>query len=96
MVNFVTNALQAIGDETRALTVEYVTKKNRGLLSAREKNFLFNYLREGDIDENLRIVANNPNQNLRINEPIDSYKTNVYVIVESFFTYGFIPTLLQA
>ena len=75
------------------MTVDTVTKKNRGL-SAREKSFLFNYLREGNIDENLRVVANNPNQNLKINEALDSYKTNVYVIVESFFTYGFIPVLL--
>ena len=89
------NTVRALGNETKALTVESVTKQCRNLI-AREKNFLFNYLKEGDIEEHLRIIANDPQHNIKINEPIDSYKTNVYVIVESFFTYGFKPALLQA
>ena len=88
--------MRALNDETRALTVDSVTKKQHGI-SEREKNFLFNYIREGDIPENMRIVAKNPQFNLRINEPADSvYQTNIYVIVESFLTYGFKPSLLEA
>ena len=41
------NWIQAIGDETRALDVDSILKKTRGI-SDREKNFLFNYLVEGD------------------------------------------------
>ena len=95
MVQYVTDTFRALGDETRALTVDGVTKKQRGV-SDREKNFIFNYLREGDIPPAMRIVANDPAQNLHFKEPESTYKTNVFVIVESFFTYGFIPELLEA
>ena len=42
------------------LTVEAVTKKTRGV-TAREKKFLYNYLREGDLPENMRVVSNDKN-----------------------------------
>ena len=95
MLSYVGNTVRALGDETRSLTVDAVTNKSHNLTD-REKNFLFNYLREGDIEQHLRVVANDPSRNLRINEPVDAYKMNVCVIVESFFTYGFKPVLLQA
>ena len=87
-------AVTALTDETRALQVDKIIEKQRGI-SGREKKFLFNYLSEGDIPETMRIIANNPEMNLRINEDIESYKTNVYEIVTSFFTYGFIPVILE-
>ena len=87
--------LRALGNETRALTVDEVISKRRNV-SIREKNFLLNYLREGNIPENIRRVSNDPDANLRINEPLESYQTNVFIIVESFFNYGFIPSLLEA
>ena len=90
-----TNTLRALGDETRFLTVEGITEKTRNI-SDREKKYLFNYLREGDIPENFRQVSNDPAANLRINEPIESYQTCVFIIVESFFTYSFIPALLES
>ena len=44
MVNF----FKALGDEMRALNVIEIVQKTRGV-SDREKNFLFNYLKEGDL-----------------------------------------------
>ena len=95
MVQFMTDTLRALGDETRALIVENIVDK-RQKISDREKRYIFNYLREGNIPENIRRVANDPAANLRINEPIESYAPNVAMIVESFFTYGFIPQLLES
>ena len=95
MVQFMTDTLRALGDETRFLTVEGITEKLYNI-SEREKKYLFNYLREGNIPENIRQVSNDPAANLRINEPIESYQTSVFIIVESFFTYSFIPTLLES
>ena len=86
--------MAALGNETRALIVEDVCKKLHSL-SDREKNFLFNYLKEGDMNEKDRVMANNTALNLKINENIASYKTNVYLIVESFFNYGFIPLIIE-
>ena len=86
--------MAALGNETRALIVEDVCKKLHSL-SDREKHFLFNYLKEGDMNERDRVMANNPTLNLKINESIESYKTNVYLIVESFFNYGFIPLVIE-
>ena len=86
--------MAALGNETRALIVEDVCKKLHSL-SDREKNFLFNYLKEGDMNERDRVTANNTALNLKINENIASYKTNVYLIVESFFNYGFIPLMIE-
>ena len=86
--------MAALGNETRALIVEDVCKKLHSL-SDREKNFLFNYLKEGDMNERDRVMANNTALNLKINENIASYKTNVYLIVESFFNYGFIPLIIE-
>ena len=80
--------------ETRALTVEEVAKKSHKV-SRRERNFLFNYIKEGDIPEHMRSVANDPEQNLKIHDPIEEYKTNVFVIIEAFFKHGFIPEILQ-
>ena len=55
-----TGTLQAIENENKRLIVDDVLKKTRGI-TEREKKFLFNYLREGDIPENLRIVSNDAN-----------------------------------
>lgn len=49
MLSYVGNTVRALGDETRSLTVDAVTNKSHNLTD-REKNFLFNYLREGDIE----------------------------------------------
>lgn len=95
MVEFMAETLRALGDETRALTVEGITEKSHKI-SVREKNYLFNFLREGNIPENIRRVSNDPAANLRINEPLEAYPTSVFLIVESFFTYGFIPALLES
>lgn len=75
------------------LTVEAVTKKTRGV-TAREKKFLFNYLREGDMPENMRVVSNDKNENVKITEGTDNYISNVMLIVEFFINCGFLPTLL--
>ena len=93
MVQSFLDGVAALGNETRALIVEDVCKKLHSL-SDREKHFLFNYLKEGDMNERDRVTANNTALNLKINENIASYKTNVYLIVESFFNYGFIPLII--
>ena len=85
--------MQAIQDETKILTVEKVTKSTRGV-TAREKKFLFNYLREGDVPENMRTVSNDKNENVKITEGPEDYISNVMLIVEFFLNCGFIPTLL--
>jgi len=89
-----TKTIRSIQDETCALYVKSIIDKKHDI-SEREKLFLFNYLREGNIPDSMRIVANNKDMNLRILEKVEDYKTNVFVIVESFFTYGFIPELLE-
>ena len=94
MVQSFLDGVAALGNETRALIVEDVCKKLHSL-SDREKHFLFNYLKEGDMQERDRVTANNTALNLKINENIASYKTNVYLIVESFFNYGFIPLIIE-
>ena len=94
MVQSFLDGVAALGNETRALIVEDVCKKLHSL-SDREKHFLFNYLKEGDMNERDRVTANNTALNLKINENIASYKTNVYLIVESFFNYGFIPLIIE-
>ena len=93
MVQSFLDGVAALGNETRALIVEDVCKKLHSL-SDREKHFLFKYLKEGDMSERDRVTANNTALNLKINENIASYKTNVYLIVESFFNYGFIPLII--
>ena len=83
------------GDKTRpAQTIENLSSKLKDLTET-DKNFIFNYIKEGDIPENSRQVANGRDSELRIAEPISSYKQNVYLIIESFLTYGFIPALLE-
>ena len=80
---------QAIQDETRALRVSDLTNKSSGL-TERDKAFIFNYMREGDIPEHLRIKANQ-NSNLKIYEPIEEFTKNVIMLIESFFLYSFKP-----
>ena len=83
------------GDKSRPYqTIENLSSKLKDL-SETEKNFIFNYIKEGDIPENSRQVANGKDSELRIVEPLSSYKQNVYLILESFLTYGFIPALLE-
>jgi len=80
---------KAIQDEARALRVGDLVNKSSGL-TAREKSFVFNYMREGDIPEHLRIHGNQ-DTNLRIYEPIPEFQRNVIMLVESFFLYSFKP-----
>ena len=83
------------GDKTRPIqTIENLCNKLKDLTEM-EKNFIFNYIKEGDIPENTRNVATGKDSELRIVEPLSSYKQNVYLIIESFLTYGFIPALLE-
>ena len=61
----------------------------------REKKFVFNYLKEGDLSEYMRQVSKDPNENIKIIESVEVYIPNVMLIVESFLNYGFLPTLLS-
>ena len=81
--------LQAIQDETRALRVGDLCNKYTGL-TERDKMFIYNYIREGDIPEHLRVRSSNQ-QNLKIYEPVEEYQKNVIMLIESFFLYQFKP-----
>ena len=72
MVSLLQGAFQAIDDETKALKVKDVLEKTRNV-SAREKKFLFTYLREGNLPESQRTVSNDPNQNIKITEGCEEY-----------------------
>ena len=52
--------------------------------------FIYNYIREGDIPEHLRVRSSNQ-QNLKIYEPVEEYQKNVIMLIESFFLYQFKP-----
>ena len=83
------------GDKTRPIqTIENLSNKLKDLTET-EKDFIFNYIKEGNIPENSREVATGRDAELRIVEPLSSYKQNVYLIIECFLTYGFIPALLE-
>ena len=90
MVQYVAATFTGLSDEISGMEVDSIVKKTQKITD-REKSFLFNYLLEGNLEPNKRKVANDKNQNLFIREDVRSYKTNVFVIVESFFNYGFIP-----
>ena len=95
-MNFVQNVISGLNDEICALSVENIVKKHRDV-SDREKNFLFNYIREGNLPASERLVSNDATQNIKITmESLSDYKANVISIVDSLFAYGFIPTLLEA
>lgn len=81
--------LQAIQDETRALRVGTLCNKQAGL-TEREKSFIYNYIREGNLPEHLRIQSSKQ-QNLKIYEPIEDYQKNVIMLIESIFLYQFKP-----
>ena len=67
--------MSAVGDETRALTVENILHKPLGITD-REKNFLFNYIKEGDLPDKQRVVSNDPSMNIKITkESVADYTT---------------------
>ena len=83
--------LQALTDESKAITVHDITE-NCVELTDRQKEFIFNYMKEGDIPDHLRLDGSSKkNSSLRIYEPIEDYKMNVIVLLELIFNYQFKP-----
>ena len=81
------DTMQAISDETKCISVEELSVKT-GKLSTREKEFIFNYVREGDLPDHLRINGGSQkNTGFRINEPIEHYKRNVFLLIEVILNY---------
>ena len=80
-----------MASEAKAITIEDLSSK-QGRLTEREKEFIFNYFKEGDLQDHLRINGSvNSNSNIRIYEPIEEYKKNVVLLVELLFNYQFKP-----
>ena len=80
-----------IEDETKVLKVKDIVNKNKGL-TAREKEFIFFYVRNGDKPKEK--AKHNPHE-IVIHETAEEYKMNILMILDSFFQYRYLPRMNQ-
>jgi hypothetical protein len=81
----------AMFEEIKILRVLEVCKKMNGL-TKREKDFLFNYVRQGD----LPVEQRRQDQDLRSVERVEDYNNFVVAVLDSIFHYQYLPRLHQA
>ena len=78
----------AIFEEIKILKVLDVCEKKNNL-TRREKDFLFNYIRQGDLPIEMR----KQDQDLRSVEKVEDYNNFVVVVLDSIFHYQYLPRI---